>query len=92
MPYRGSVAGLIFRSNASTTAGTATFTVFIDGESQTATVNWTTGLSRGKQMWNQGTYPFEPDEEIDVRVTTSSTFAPATADIAVTLFCTFEPE
>ena len=83
-PFRGSVVGLALQSTAPRTAGTATFTVYVKG-SPTLSVVW--GLTDHEiTTVAAGRYPFAVGEDIDVRVTTSATFAPTTADVELIVY------
>lgn len=90
MMFSGSIVALVLKSNAAKTAGTATFTVYVDQTPTGATLSWATG-TRAKLSWAEGAYPFLPDSEVDIRATTDSAFAPSTADLNLFLYTTYSP-
>lgn len=91
MLFSGSIVGIAYRSNAAKTAGTATFWPYIDATVQTNGLSWTDNLTMDYLTFPEGQVPFAAGEELDVRVTTSSSYAPATSEVGVLLYVTFSP-
>jgi len=89
-PYRGHILAMMLRSNASITAGQATFQAYTEGVVAGATLTWTSGY-RSTATFAPGTYTFEAGNELDVRVTTDASFAPVTSDIEIILIASFTP-
>lgn len=92
MPYRGSVAAISFTSNAAKSAGTCSFTVYIDGAATTATATWTTGDTEGYANISSDIASFTAGQIVDVRVTTDGSMSPTTNDVIVTLFLLLNPQ
>ncbi len=89
MPYAGSIIALGYEGNESKTAGTATFVVYIAAEATLATVTWSTNNAGDIITFPASTYPFDPQELVDVRVTTDSSFAPTTVDVDIMVYVAF---
>ncbi len=85
MPFRGSVVGLSFKSNAAISTGSATFRVYREATYTDAALEWTSG-SDGYVSFPQAVYGFSAGDELDVRVTTSSAYTPTTNDVTIQLF------
>lgn len=88
-PYPGSVVGLAFESNAVKSGGTATFVTYIAGVAQSASLGWSVANSGDVATFSPGIYPFNRGDLIDVRVTTTSAFAPSTADVDIMVYISF---
>lgn len=88
--FRGSILGLRYRSTGSITAGTATLDVIVDTEEQG--IDLAIETTRGFATFSKGQYPFAAGEDLYPVVTTSSTFAPATLDLIITVLVSYEPE
>jgi hypothetical protein len=80
-PRQGSILGLSFYYSVAQTAGTLTFTVYKNG---TAVAGATLGpLSSGQTAsatFAKDTYTFAANDLLEVRLTTSGTFAPVGSD------------
>lgn len=83
--FRGSVVGLALQSTEAKTAGTARFEAFVKG-SEGAFLVWETGTLHGVSTFPAGTYPFAVGDDIDVRVTTTASFTPTSADVEVVVY------
>ena len=91
VPYRGSIAALVLEANAAKSAGTCSFTVAISGVPVSdATLAWSSG-DTAYQAYTGASYGFSAGSELDVRITTDSSFAPITVDIEVTLYIIANP-
>lgn len=90
-PFRGSIVALVLRANANKTAGTATAFAYIESEATAATLTWASATNKTNDAWSEGTIPFAAGEELDVRMTTDSSFTPTTVDVELLLYVTFLP-
>lgn len=81
MPNGGIITGIIVSGNAACTAGSATFTIFNNGSATAATgvINPTAGTNQFIAT-SGGTAVFVAGNILDVRVTTTSTWLPTTAE------------
>jgi hypothetical protein len=87
MPYAGSIVGIEVGGSAARTAGTATFEVYKNGAATglTAVIDGTnTQYVRTTQV--PGTDTFAAGDYIDVRETTTGTFAPTTSEYVATVW------
>jgi hypothetical protein len=87
MPYDGKVVGMAVSGSAARTGGTATFHVFKGGSdigtSSDVLIN---GTNTQLHYSTGGTDTFVAGDILDVRVTTSGTWAPTTAEWTATVF------
>lgn len=86
---RGMVAGISAASPDSITGGSAQFTVFLNDTSGPS-MTWGTGTSE-TQVLPANLYPFDAGDEIDVRVSTTSSFAP-TCHVEVIVYIIYAAE
>lgn len=82
----GFLTGLAVKSNEARTAGTLTVEVYIGGVASglSAILN-ATDTTFAVETSPEGLIPISAGDELDIRVTTSGTWAPTTADIVATL-------
>lgn len=85
-PFKGSVVGMSLVSNAAVTAGTATMKVFKTGVVMTGCeLVWTSGTS-DTVTFPLSTYTFAENQLLDIRATTTGSYAPTTNDLEVFLY------
>ena len=84
-PFKGHIVGLSLVSTAAISAGSATFEIFRSGVDTTAELVWTSGIS-DTATFPLSKYTFEPNQVLDIRATTSGTYAPTTNDIELFLY------
>jgi hypothetical protein len=84
--FRGSIVGMELNANAAKTAGTATFEAYVDGAASGASISWSSGPAYAFGSFSPGSFEFGAGSAVDVRVTTSSTFLPTTADLELILY------
>ena len=81
MDRAGSIVGVSVACNAARTAGTATFTVFLNGATTGFTVVLdATNTNNFSNTQASGADPFGANGQIDVRATTTSTWTPTSTD------------
>jgi hypothetical protein len=86
MDHAGSIVGVSVACSAARTAGTATFTVFLNGLTTGFSVVLDgTNTNNFSNTQASGTNPFAVTGRIDVRETTTSTWAPTTTDCEATV-------
>lgn len=86
LPFGGSVIGLLVGLSAARTAGSLTMQVFLDGSASglEVVIDGDSPLTI-EDTASPGEYPFEAGEKVTVRISTSSDWAPASADVLVML-------
>lgn len=89
-PYRGHVLAMMLRASASISAGQASFEVYLEAVASGAVLTWTSS-NREMVSFAPDTYTFEARNELDVRVTTDSSFAPTSADVELIVVVSFLP-
>lgn len=86
MLFRGDILGITLRSNARKSAGTARFEIYVNDAASGAFLDWSDNELRDVARFASGRYSFPAEAELDVRITTSSAFAPTTVDLGVIVF------
>ncbi len=86
LPFAGSVIGLVAGLSSACTAGSLTVQVYIDGAaSGLEAVIDTTNTLTVEETAPAGEYIFEAGEKVTVRITTTGSWAPTSADLLVAL-------
>ena len=83
--FRGSIVGMSFQASANKTAGTVVFEGFINGTAGPS-VTWDSGTDHGVGLWAPGTYGFNANDPLDVRITTDSLTPNGSLDVEAILY------
>jgi hypothetical protein len=83
--FAGEVVALGLHANAAKTAGTASVEVYVAGVALGAILEWP-NEDRAVQVFPRGRHIFAALAQLDVRATTSASYAPTTTDLEVILY------
>jgi hypothetical protein len=90
MIYAGSVLAIAFRATTQKSTGSASFGIAVGGSVEES-LAWSSGQRRGSTTYGPGEVEFAAGDDVGVRATTDSAFAPTTVDVVVRLYCSFAP-